>query len=125
MKGCLSIGVPIAILATIGIYTAFPHPTYDDATLRAIAAESDRLIATHRANPLGQFAPLPKDKWPPAIASLKPEIVHVFSETVHITTKPFFDGGWGYGFARDRGDLGMLPECWHELRHDVYWHGPC
>ena len=125
MKGCLSVGVPIAILAAIGVYSAFPHPTYDDTTLKAVATESRKLIATQRANRAERYANLPKAKWPPAIASLKPQDVTVTSETVDITTKPFFDGGWGYGFALDKRDLGMLPECWDGLGHDVYWHGRC
>lgn len=68
---------------------------------------------------------LPQDKWPPAIASLRPEFVLVSSDTVDITTGAFFDGGWGYGFALDKRHLGMLSQCWDELGHGVYWHGPC
>ena len=125
MKGLLNVGVPIVVLAAIGVYSAFPHPTYDDTTLKAVATESRELIASHRANPTKQYADLPEAKWPPAIASLKPKYVTVTSRTVDITTKPYFDGGWGYGFALNKRDLGMLPECWDALGHDVYWHGPC
>jgi len=44
---------------------------------------------------------------------------------VDITTKEFFDGGWGYGFASNKQDLSMLEECWSELGDGVFWHGPC
>jgi hypothetical protein len=44
---------------------------------------------------------------------------------VDITTGENFDGGWGYGFAPDKRDLTMLPECWSALGHDIFWHGPC
>lgn len=125
MKGCLSVGVLIAILVAIGVYSAFPHPTYDDTTLKAVATESRKLIAIYRASGAEHYTNLSKAKWPPTVASLKPQYVKVTSKTVDITTKPYFDGGWGYGFALDRRDLGMLPECWDELGHNVYWHGPC
>lgn len=125
MKGCLSVGVPISILAATGVYSAFPHPAYDDTTLEAVATESRKLIAAYRANGAEHYANLTRDKWPPTISSLEPQRVTVTSKTVDITTKPYFDGGWGYGFALDKRDLGMLPECWDELGHDVYWHGPC
>lgn len=44
---------------------------------------------------------------------------------VDITSKPHFDGGWGYGFAADKQNLTMLAECWSHLGYNVYWHGPC
>lgn len=125
MKGCLTIGAAIAVLTVIGIYSAFPHPTYNQAKLKAIAAESRRLMATYPTSPTEQHADVPKDKWPSAIASLKPYSVVVRPGMVDITTEPFFDGGWGYGFASDKRNLTMLVECWWELGHDVYWHGPC
>ena len=87
--------------------------------------ESQQLLATNPINPGEQLLKLPAEKWPPAIASLKPYSVTVGPGMVDITTKLFFDGGWGYGFATDKHNLTMLVECWSELGHDVYWHGPC
>jgi poly(3-hydroxybutyrate) depolymerase len=125
VKGCLSIGAAITILVALGIYCAFPHPTYDQTELKAIAAESQRLMVAYPVGPTAQSAHVPKDKWPPAISSLKPYSVVVRHGMVDITTKPFFDGGWGYGFATDKRNLTMLVECWSELGQGVYWHGPC
>lgn len=123
--GCLRIAVPITMLMVIGIYSAFPHPTHNQTKLKAIAAESQRLMATHPLSSVQQSAYIPEGQWPPAIASVKPEFVIVYDGAVNITTKPFFDGGWGYGFARDRRKLGMLEACWSELGQDMFWHGPC
>jgi hypothetical protein len=125
VKGCLRIVVPIIVLIALAIYCAFPHPTHNQAQLKAIAAESQHLMATYPLGPSAQRADIPKGKWPPAIAKLGPYSVTVRHGMVDITTKPFFDGGWGYGFAPDKQDLTMLVECWSELGHGVYWHGPC
>lgn len=120
MEGCLRIVVPIIVLIGLAIYCAFPHPTHNQAQLKQVAAEAQHLMANY---PLG--ADIPKGKWPPGIANLEPYSVTVRHGMVDITTKPFFDGGWGYGFALDKQNLTMLVECWSELGHDVYWHGPC
>lgn len=125
MKGCLSIVIPIVVLIALALYCAFPHPTHDRAQLKAIAAESQRLMAAYPRSPSRQYVHIPKNKWPPAIAGLKPYSVTVRHRMVDITTKPYFDGGWGYGFAFDKQDLTMLVECWSELGDGVYWHGPC
>ena len=125
MKGYLSAGIAIAILVAIGIYSAFPHPTYDQTELKALAAESQQLISTNPLNGAGQSVDVPKDNWPPVIASLKPVSVHVHYKMVDITTHHGFDGGWGYGFTTDKQHLTMLVECWSDLGHGVYWHGPC
>ena len=125
MKGCLRIVVPIITLLALAIYCAFPHPTRKQAQLKAIAAESQHLMLTYPLAPSVQRVDIPKDKWPPAIANLEPYSVTVRHGMVDITTKPSFDGGWGYGFALNKKDLTMLVECWSELGHGVYWHGPC
>lgn len=125
MRGCLTIAAPIAILIALGIYSSFPHPTHDQATLRLVAAESRRLMAAYPLSQRTQFVIVPKDRWPSTIAKLKPDSVIVSSGMVDITTRPFFHGGWGYGFAPDKRNLTMLVECWSELGSDVYWHGPC
>lgn len=82
-------------------------------------------MMSHPVGAASYFVDIPKDKWPPVIASLKPYSVTVMGGMVDITMKPYFDGGWGYGFATDKQNLSMLVECWSELGHSVYWHGPC
>jgi hypothetical protein len=125
VKGCLRIFVPLIALIALAIYCAFPHPTHNQAQLQSIAAESQHLLATYPIQPLGPPAYIPKDNWPPTIASLEPASVTVRHGMVDITTKPFFDGGWGYGFTLDKQNLTMLVECWSELGRGIYWHGPC
>lgn len=125
MKGCLRIGFLLVALVAAAIYCAIPHPTHNQAKIQAIAAESQRLMAAYPINLSRGYAEVPKDRWPPAIAGLKPFGVTVYPGTVDIMTKPFFDGGWGYGFAKDKRNLGMLEQSWSELGHGVYWHGPC
>jgi hypothetical protein len=125
VKGCLRNVVPTIALIALAIYCAFPHPTHDQAQLKAIAAESLHLMTAYPLDPSAPRADIPKGGWPPAIAKLEPSSVTVRHGMVDITTKPFFDGGWGYGFAPDKQDLTMLVECWSELGHGVYWHGPC
>lgn len=124
-RGCLRLAIPIVILVALGLYSAVPHPTHNPKRLRAIAAEARHLMAIHPINPIKQASDVPKDQWPPAIAGLKPYYVTVYRGSVQIVTKPFFDGGWGYGFAPDKRNLGMLPECWSDLGEGLFWHGPC
>jgi hypothetical protein len=112
-------------LTALGVYSALPKPTRDQEKLKAVAAEAQRLIAANTEGLSTQEAELPKEQWPSAIASLQPYSVTIRPHMVDIATKPFFDGGWGYGFAPDKQDLTMLVECWSELGHSVYWHGPC
>lgn len=121
MRRWLRGGIGIALIAAVAIYVAFPHPTHDQAKLRAIAVESRLLLITYADRP-GAIA---KGHWPPAVAALHPVNVVVQNGTLNITTKPYLDGGWGYGFARDKRDLGMLAACWSSLGQDMYWHGPC
>jgi hypothetical protein len=125
VNGCLRIAIPIIVLIALAIYCSFPHPIHDQTELMAIKAESQRLIAAYPLIRPEQSVDVPKDKWPPVIAGLKPFSVIVRHGMVDITTKPYFDGGWGYGFALDKRDLPMLVECWSALGHGVYWHGPC
>ncbi len=121
----LRVAPPILILIAIVMYCAFPQPIHDDATLKAVAGESQALMAIHPISPGAQPIEIPRDKWPSAIASLDPDSVKVRNGLVDITTQPYFDGSWGYGFAADQQSLTMLPDCWSYLAHDVYWHAPC
>ncbi|WP_311268181.1 hypothetical protein [Sphingobium sp. WCS2017Hpa-17] len=124
-RGRLRIAIPIIILVALGLYSAFPHPTHDPKRLKAIAAEARHLMTTRPISAMERASDVPKDQWPPAIAELKPYSVTVYHGSVHIGTKPYFDGGWGYGFASDKRNLGMLPECWSDLGEGLFWHGPC
>ncbi len=125
MRRYLRIAVPVMILIALGIYSSFPHPTRNQSTLKAVATESRQLIATHPISPGAHGINIPQHEWPPVIASLKPDSVTVRHGMVDIATKPYFDGGWGYGFAPDKQNLTMSVECWSELGHSVYWHAPC
>lgn len=121
MKGCLSVGGAIAILVAIGSYCAFPHPTYDQATLNAVRAESLVLMAAKRTY-VGPA--LPKGQWPPAISSLQPDFIIVSPDSVEIITKAFFDGGWGYHVSRDERDWPEPAERYSKLGRGVYWFHP-
>ena len=66
-----------------------------------------------------------KDKWPPTIAALNPELVKVNEWGVDILVKPDFDGGYGYHIPQQGHRLPMLPECYSERSKGVYWHNPC
>ncbi|MGC6331486.1 hypothetical protein [Rhizorhabdus sp. FW153] len=125
MRRWIPIALPILVLIAIGIYCAFPQPIRDDATLKAVASEARSLMVNHSINRGTDSVRVPKQKWPPAIASLRPDSVVVTSYMVDITIKPYFDGGWGYGFADERRGLTMDPSCWSHLAYGVYWHGPC
>jgi hypothetical protein len=125
VKGCLRIGLPIIILVVLAIYCAFPHPISNQTKLKAIAAESRLLMATHPIKAPERWADVPEDQWPPAIASLHPELVVVHTWGVDILVKPFFDGGWGYHTGQSKQHLPMLEGCYSEVSQGVFWHGPC
>lgn len=65
-----------------------------------------------------------KLQWPPRIASLRPEFVSINEDGVHITTKPYFDGGWGYFVPRREGGLPEPVERFEEVGQGVYWWHP-
>jgi len=125
VNGCLRLAIPIIVLIALAIYCSFPHPIHDQTELAAIKAESQSLIAAYPLVQPEQYVDVPKDEWPPVMAGLKPFSVTVRHGMVDITTRPYFDGGWGYSFALDKRNLTMLVECWSELGHGVYSHGPC
>jgi hypothetical protein len=125
VRRCIPIALTVLVLIATVLYCAFPKPIRDDATLEAVAREARSLMVNHPSNRGTDSVRVPKQKWPPAIASLGPESVVVTSYMVDITVKSYFDGGWGYGFAAEKRGLTMDPSCWSHLAHDVYWHGPC
>lgn len=114
-----------AVVSALILLSGCPEPTYKSSKLEAIKAESLRLAATHPINASRGWVEVSKSEWPPVIASLRPELVILSEDRVHILIKPFFDGGWGYEIPCDRQHLGMLPGCYSELGEGVFWHDPC
>jgi hypothetical protein len=114
-------GSGLASLAALALLVGCTQPTHDPATLNAIKAESERLIA---ANPGTTDVIVPKTKWPHAIAALDPEAVTVSPNGVDVLVKPHFDGGYGYFVpARDQ----VLPEPverFSAIGQGVYWYRP-
>jgi len=119
-------GSILPILAALALLTGCHLPTHDQSKLKAIQAESERLFAAHPIEPSKGWADIPKNQWPPVIKSLHPYSVTVFGWGVDITTKPYFDGGWGYEVPQGgKHDLPMPAGCYSELGHGVFWHGLC
>ena len=118
----LSLGAGLAMFALL---CSCAGPSHDEAVLRAIRAESERLMATHPIKATQGWVVVPKNEWPPVIASLHPFDVAVFEWGVGITIKPYFDGGWGYDVTRGKRDLPMPAGCYSEPSPGVFWHGPC
>ena len=113
-------------MAALATLSSCAWPTHNQATLRAIKAESETLIATFpdKNARTSNHVIVPKNKWPPTIASLKPEFVTVDADGVDIMTKPFFDGGYGYFVPGTNGRLPGPKERYSDLGHGVYWYRP-
>ncbi|MBX3563442.1 MAG: hypothetical protein KF730_02580 [Sphingomonas sp.] len=122
--GC---AILVVVVAPLALLSSCPRPAWNQSSLKAIKAESDMLMTTYPVHPVDRSTEVPQDKWPPAIARLEPYSVTVFDWGVEISTRPGFDGGWGYGVPRSgkKTDLSMLPECWSEVSPGLFWHGPC
>ena len=114
-----------AILAAVILIAGCQCPTRNQTRLKAIKAEAELLMKTHPIKPPKDWAHLPKSQWPPAIAKLEPYSVTIHPWGVDISTKPYFDGGWGYMIPRQEKDLPMPAGCYSEPGPGVYWHGPC
>ena len=108
-----------AVAAALALLGGCAWPTDDPAKLRAIRAESQMLMNAYPAD-----AHVPKAQWPRAIASLEPEFVSIYPDGVHITTKPYFDGGWGYFVPRTARDLPGSGGRFEEVGQGVYWWRP-
>ena len=111
--------VSFAILAAAGLLGGCNRPTSDAVKLAAIEAEARMLMKALPAE-----AAVPKAQWPQAIASLEPESVAVDADGVHITTKAYFDGGWGYFVPRRREYVPEPAGQFREVRKGVYWWHP-
>ena len=111
----------IAVLVTTGCN----RPISDAAELSAIRREAMALMETHPPQLSPGYTSVAKQDWPAAIARLRPEAITVHTWGVDITTKPYFDGGWGYEVPRKKADLPMPAACYSEPSEGVFWHGPC
>jgi hypothetical protein len=108
-----------AATAAVLLLAGCAWPTDDPIKLEAIRAESQILMDAYSSE-----ASVPSNKWPRAIADLEPEFVSIYTDGVHITTKAYFDGGWGYFVPRQ---VDYVPEPvgrFKRLSHGVYWWHP-
>ena len=109
-----------AVLAALALLVGCERPTHDPVQLKAVKAEAQVLL---EANPLdGEI--IEKPRWPRAIARLKPEFVSTNADGIYITTKPFFDGGWGYFVPRRGQNLPDPVARFEDVGQGVYWFHP-
>lgn len=107
-------------LAALASLVGCERPTRDPAKLEAIKVESQRLMSTYQAG-----AAVPGARWPGTIASLEPEFVWVMPDGVHVTTRAYFDGGWGYFVPRNQRHRPQPAGRFEEVAQGVYWWHPC
>jgi hypothetical protein len=122
-KATLGLGVGLIVLAAMPIIAWWIRhsPTHNDAKLMAIYAEAHTLMAL---GPTGSQG-LPKNRWPPTIASLNPQWVRVADWGVDVEIEYFFDGGWGYDIVPIGRKPPMPIECYQNLGRGIYWHDSC
>jgi len=125
-RGKVLLGIVVALImlaAVLAIAWRVRHsPTHDEVKLGAISKESRTLVALSSTQ---GWRNIPKDRWPPTIASLNPQWVRVENRGVEVLIEGFFDGGWGYDIVLDGGKPPMPMECYQSLGRGIYWHGPC
>lgn len=110
--------VALAVVAALALLGGCARPTRDPVKLKAIKAEARTLLKTYPTD-----AEVSKARWPRAIASLEPEFVSINSDGVHITTEPYFDGGWGYFVPRRERSRPEPVGRFEDVGQDVYlWH---
>lgn len=115
-------GVASAVLASaLALLAGCERPTHDQSLLAAINAEARMLMLAH---PAETSTTVPKRQWPYAIASLEPERVTVYPDGVDISTKPYFDGGWGYFVSRDERESPEPTGRFSKLGQGIYWYHP-
>lgn len=108
-----------ALLAALTLLGGCAWPSSDPVKLRAIRVEARMLMKTY---PVG--ADVPSNRLPRVIASLKPTLVMINEDGVHILTKPYFDGGWGYFVPRKARVLPEPVERFRDVGQGVYWWEP-
>jgi hypothetical protein len=125
MKRWLIIASALCLLSTILVVRVWNGPIFDRAKLATMKAEARVLTRTHPMPASRNWVDVPARDWPPTIAGLHPEHVQVTGWGVNITTKSYFDGGWGYHIPHDGRALPMPRQCYSERAAGVFWHGPC
>lgn len=114
----------VAGFATVAALTSLSgcaRPTLDHSTLKAIRDESEILMKVHRVEADEE---VPQARWPRSIASIEPQMVSINSDGVYITTKAYFDGGWGYFVPRQQRALPEPVERFEEVGQGIYWWEP-
>ena len=106
----------LAVLTALASVGGCEWPTIRPAELKAIKAESQWLLSTHPSD-----AEVPRARWPDTIASLEPEFVSVRPDGVHIMTRAYFDGGWGYFVPRNEHDRPEPAGRFEEVGQGIYW----
>src|SRR5687767_232914 len=110
-----------AVILGLALLNRCPAPTSHPARLSAIKASAVSLMSLYPANVPED---VPQARWPVEIGALEPQSVYIDASGVHITTAPYFDGGWGYFVPRHEH---QLPEPRQRFRHvgrGVYWWHP-
>lgn len=95
-------------------------PTRDWQMLRDIHAEALALEGPR----LQSWTSLPKTRWPPGIASLRPESVSISADGVDILMSPYFDGGWGYFIPFDDSSSPEPRGRYEPAGEGIYWYHP-
>jgi len=93
ITGAFIVLAAIVVFYAMAFVSGFWLRTNDQSALKAIKAESQILMASQPTK-TKDYSDVPKSRWPPTIASLKPAWVTVYpGHGVQIQTTPFFDGG--------------------------------
>jgi hypothetical protein len=111
---------PACALVALALLSACERPTRNQSTLKAIEAEAHMLME----QPVDIAKAELERRKPPAIASLKPDFVSIDADGVYITTKAYFDGGWGYFVPRDRRTQPQPSGRFTKLGAGIYWYAP-
>lgn len=115
----------LTMLAVMSLLSGCNRPISDANKLEAIRAGAQALMKKYPAERPKNWRKISKGKWPAAIADLYPEDVTVHTWGVDITTKAYFDGGYGYDVPVSKANLPMPASCYSEPSRGVFWHGPC
>ena len=97
------------------------RPTNDQSLLRQIRSEAELMM---QAPPPTNEVTVPANRWPEAIASLKPYRVTVSADGVDIMIQHDLDGGWGYLVPSSDGQSPDPPGRFSKLTDGVYWYHP-
>ncbi|MDO9489879.1 MAG: hypothetical protein Q7J32_16010 [Sphingomonadaceae bacterium] len=111
--------VVFTTLAALVALSGCERPTRDPAKLNSITAEARLLMDAY---PSG--ASVPEARWPPTIAHLDPDFVSLHPDGAYITTKAYFDGGWGYFILRPGQDLPEQTDRFEKIGDGIYWWHP-